>query len=822
MPRLARVLLCLLALTMTVGAAAGAAATGGAELDARGTPPGFDALAAPRVTLVDVYFGGRKIGETLADTQPGSLRFRTPAEVLAMLPDVIAAPALASSLAKDLPTNSSALCSLAKTTGCGILAPPVLAIIYDEDQFRVDLFINPGFLRIAGGGGREFLPLPRAPASLTSAFGVAAAGTVGGRNTYNIQSRTVLAFRNARIRTSNAIASGLGWVVDDFVGEIDRNDRRYSGGLLWAPGSDIVGQRRIIGAGVGTQFDTRANPDEARAAPLVLFLAQPARVELLVDGRLVSAHAYEAGNQELDTSALSQGSYAVLLRIHERDGTVREERRFFVKDAALPPLGHPISFAYAGVLANTAAHRPVDPSGTLFYQAGMAWRLTNGFATDVDLLGTQRKAILEIGGWLLERAARLRVAALGSTDGDAGVLVQVSSRARRELNLSFDLRRIWSRDGGPLISLPNQIETFESDQPIGAQLARGSYTQAVASVGLRLGTGNLSVVGSYTRDADQRSDYSIGPSVEWPVVTRNGLQVAFQVSGQRSRSSTAAFAGIRLLSASGPVSLTASAGRSVERNYGDGPEPGGRSTGSVDVGYSRQTAGGGVLTLAAGAERDIESSTLRAGGTLTSQLGNARADVIHGVEGRAGTQYDVGFESGMAISSAGATFGARQPEPSAIIVSVHGDAPDARFTVLVDGAPRGQVRLGHPLSVFAAGYRTYQIRIVLADAGAVDYDGASREVTLYPGTVESLDWKAHSYFTLVAQAVAADGAPIANALVATPKAIGETDSNGFFQIDLRNGDAITIGTEGAHTCSVALPKLLLQQDFASVGKVICR
>ena len=52
------------ALTM-IGSPATAAA---ARLTATGIPPGFDELATTRVVLVDVYFGDRKIGETLASS----------------------------------------------------------------------------------------------------------------------------------------------------------------------------------------------------------------------------------------------------------------------------------------------------------------------------------------------------------------------------------------------------------------------------------------------------------------------------------------------------------------------------------------------------------------------------------------------------------------------------------------------------------------------------------------------------------------------------------------------------------------------------------
>ena len=48
-----------------------------------GVPSGFAEIAAPRVGLVDIYFGERKVGETLVVAGDGALRFQKPDEVLA-------------------------------------------------------------------------------------------------------------------------------------------------------------------------------------------------------------------------------------------------------------------------------------------------------------------------------------------------------------------------------------------------------------------------------------------------------------------------------------------------------------------------------------------------------------------------------------------------------------------------------------------------------------------------------------------------------------------------------------------------------------------
>ena len=559
-------------------------------------------------------------------TRPGAFRFRSPGDVLSKLSDVIEMPELAAMLASELHTNSNAVCSQSNAPECGTISPQVIGIVYDEDRFRVDVFVNPRFLRTSLSQPEGYLPVPSASLSLTSAFGLNASGTIGGSSLYDLQNRTVVGLRNARLRANSSVSSNFGLIIDDLVGEVDVKSLRYSGGMFWAPGNDFIGQRRIIGAGIATQFDTWADQAQLQGTPLIVFLSQPGRVEILVDGRLVSSRSYPAGNIGLDTSELSDGSYPVLMRIIQSNGAVREERRFFVKNAQVPPRRHPIFFAYAGVLANTRRHQPISPSNTFYYQAGTAWRLSNGFAVDVSALGTQHKAIAQAGAWLMRGPVRVRAAGLFSNAGDWGALLQAGTAGHGPVNLNFDLRRISSRDGKPLIPLPVYTNSFDLAAPTGVQLASGSYTQATASVGLQLGRGYLSLVGSYRKDRRFAPDYSIGPSINWPVVTRNGVQVIAEASAQRTRTSTAAFAGIRVQLNSGRLSMLGAVGGAVQNDPGHSEGAVSRAVGTIGARYAAQNASG-RLNVGAGVDRNITSSLARATATVEGRFGNARADV---------------------------------------------------------------------------------------------------------------------------------------------------------------------------------------------------
>jgi hypothetical protein len=100
----AEALLCGAAMFFASPAAAAAAATAsasaansssGRDFGVLGPPPGFDDLANPREVLVDIYFGGQKIGSAVAVSRPGFLQFRDPPKVAALVPNLVATLTLA-------------------------------------------------------------------------------------------------------------------------------------------------------------------------------------------------------------------------------------------------------------------------------------------------------------------------------------------------------------------------------------------------------------------------------------------------------------------------------------------------------------------------------------------------------------------------------------------------------------------------------------------------------------------------------------------------------------------------------------------------------
>ncbi len=811
--------LCLALLTI-FGSRAFAAETA-ANIETTGIPAGFTELSRQRDVLVDIYFGGRKVGEARAMVRPGHLRFKNPQEVLGLLRNVEPAAELSEAMSKELPSNSALVCPEGSLQGCGTLSPETAGIIYDEDHFRVDLFINQKWQRTVRPNGDLYLSAPTAPLSLTSSAGLALSGSSETSTSVNLQNRTLVGFHNARIRSETSYASKLGFLMDTLVGEVDRPGVRYSAGLFWAPGLDLTGQRRIAGVGIATQFDTRTDREMVSGTPIVLFLAQPSRVEVLIDGRLVDSRAYEAGNNLLDTSALPSGSYSLVLRIHDPGGAVREERRFFAKNAQIAPVGQPVYYAYVGMLANTRRGRPVSLSRDLYYQVGAARRLSDKLALDFSVIGTSEKPIFNAGAWLITSLGRMRIAGLVSTAGDRGALVQVNSGDTGRLNVNFDLRRIWSHDGNPLIPLSNYVDTFDS-QPLNGKQAGGSYTQVSGSIGYRFGAAYLSVIGSLRKDRGHKADYSVGPSLSWPIVNANGLQIALQANAEVTRETTGGYIGVRMFFASGGYSISSTAGRrSLSGDGGTGSSKW-RAVGDTTAHFSYGDEDGTDIAFAGGVTRELDSTTAHAEGSLYSRFGSARGGISQDFEGGKRTQYGVSLQTGAVANRDDIIFGGRNLEESGLVISIGGGSKDARFEVLIDGQPRGRVSAGQRLPVFLRPYRAYSVRLRPVDAASVWYDTAAREFTLYPGNVEHVRWQVESLVTVFGRAVREDGTPVAGSMVTSRRGIGQSNSEGYFQIETSANDLLSFDGGDGKACSIRIEDIDQGRDYASLGKVICR
>lgn len=786
-------------------------------------PEGFDNLVRPQQTLLDVYYGGQRIGEVPVTYQPGAFRFDDVEALLSLLPTLADPATVKRSLADPhLDPHVTLACLPGQSAACGELSPEIAGVIFDQRRFRVDVFIAPEQLRVRPGVERRYLDTPPSQLTLVDNVGATVAGSDGSSATYTIQNRAVIGAGAMRLRSETTISSNIGLHVETLVAELDRPDLRYSAGLFWTPGIDLLGRRKIFGAGVGSQVDTRLDKYLLQGSPLILFLPRRARVDILRDGRLLASRTYEAGNQSLDTSALPSGSYDLALRIQEAGGGVREERRFFVKNAIVASMGQPLYFAYGGLLAEDSGERSIGITKTPYFQGGIGYRVSPHVATDASLISTGNKVMAEIGGYLFTEVGQFRAAALASSRGDVGVLLQANSLGRSALGYAFDLRKVWSRAGPTPIPLDAEQARSPASTTSNQFDLGESFTQINANITYRLGQARLGLSGFYRRDRQDRS-YAIGPTAYWPVLRRHGLELAVDGHMTQSSQGCTGYMGLTLQLLRSHSSINGTVGLRSVNERTPGVETTNAVVAQIGGSWEHENVLGGEVSLSGALERATDEDSVRISANSRGAYGAAYLDAARTFSGpRQGTQYSAAFQTGIAITGDALSLGGKDVGEGSILVRIDGQAQGTVFEVLIDDSPQGQLRPGASVPLFLTPYRQYDVRIRPVSGDRASYDGRTRRVSIFPGTVAAIEWKAEPVVAAFGRAVWQDGSPVIHADVTAASGISQTDGQGYFQIEAGAAEVLNIRARDGRVCSLFIDTLKGAGGFAALGERRCQ
>jgi len=789
-----------------------------------GEPEGFANLIGQQTLLVDVYFGGVRRGEATVLATPDAVTLRDPSALVQLLPQVAERAAVEAALAApNLPAHADRACAQgADPTTCGRLSPEVAGVILDRNRLRIDVFLNPRLLAVHDNFAEQYLPAPAGGLSMINAVAAVFSGRSGqGRGYYNLQDQLVLADGARRLGADLSYATGYGLGVERLAFEWDRPELRFSAGALWAPGNDLTGRRKLIGVGVETQIDTRLDKDEILGSPVVVYLDQRARVDVVRDGRVLGSAMYEAGNQQVYTSNLPEGSYEIVLRIDEPGRQTREERRFFTKSRRIPSRGRTDFFAFGGVLVDDVDPGSLDPSRHPFFQGGVARRLSESWAIQGEVQATENGASAEFATTLLTPVAQLRAAAVADLDGRYGGILQVTSSGTSRLNFNLDLRHIESHATDGALATPAIADPMPDDPFAAAGLARSgtSYSQVAGIVSYSLANLRFLGVFSYRDDEMEQASYSIGPSLQWDILRKGPFLLTLRGEMAATDRGTSQFAGLSLRVLGGRSSVTALGGARASGvagdNLGDGPV-------AALAGTWNAAAAGGELALGAGFEHQPRQDDLVLSSEFDHPLGSLSGDFARNANGSSNvSQYSVGMQTTIAAGAGAVQVAGKTTTQSMIVARVEGAREADRFDILVNEQVAGTIAGGAPFTLALPTYRAYDVRIRPTGKDLLAYDSSPRSVGLYPGAVTRLVWKVAPVTIKFGRLVSPDGTPLPHASITGRGIWSETDDEGYFQIEAPDDAELTVTLRDGRAFSTTLPEGQPNGGIARLGSVTC-
>ena len=772
-----------------------------------GQPEGFDILAGEHDLLVDVYFEGAKRGVLRVSATSRALTVPDPDGLLRMLPSLEDKQQVASALSRRaLPTNPDRICRATAGLGqCGRLEPDVVGFILDRDTLRLDVFVNPRFLAQHAVTRDKWLPLPDRALTIVDTISALAAGETGASELeYTAQNNLVVGRGTGRARAQFGVSRTTGAYVDTLALEVDRPGRRYLAGAIWAPGNDMLGRRKLLGLGVESQIDTRMDRELLVANPLVVYLDSRARVDVLRDGHLIHSGIYEAGNQQIDTGSMPDGSYAIDIRIQQSDGSKDELHQFFSKSRRIPSVGRTDFYAFAGLAVAGRESGSIEPSSNLVLRAGSVRRVAQGIAVEAALGATDDGATVQVAAVFITRVAQLRASGLSDFDGGIGGVVQIASSRASRLNFNFDIRR-YSK------SLAQQVVA-----PALAIGSAGTVTQASGIVSYGMGNARFLATAFYRRDRNGGAQYSVGPSLEWDILRSGPVVLTARSDATYTERGTAGFAGfsLRFVGARGTVTATAGYRRTTDAadlaGSGAAYSLGGSWTPSVLA---------DVVSLSGQVEHQPGQTSAVASADYRGDLGLLAADLsTSSTKLGDKTQFSVGVQSTLAARR-GQVSMAKATTQSFVFASVEGARPTDRFELLVNGQVVGTIEGARVLPVPLPTYRAYDLRIRATGNTLASYEAATKSVGLYPGTVAAATWRTAPIQIQFGQLLDPAGRPMANVSIFARSTWAETDADGFFQIETVAGaDVMVLARDGA-TYALTLPRA--PGDLASLGQIQC-
>lgn len=323
-------------------------------------PAGFEDLAKNQRLWIDVSLYGESLGlyetdinlESVTFVQPDNLldaikrRFNDDPTLLAMVRNALAAP---------LSRNGNLACSSnGFAQGCDYVDTAGLAVIYDENNARISLFLNKRYLPKQAQEKQWYQPTKDTENALIHQQNI---NFVADRDyqSATVQGNGALALtedgyftldwnwqgQRARHQQQQDFTVNNAWFRQDLwrqyylqAGEMDTRDLFSNAGGNINLSQLPLGKIRGVRAG-----STRAwmNPmQQSQGTPVTVFLSHDARIDARRGQQLLASFYLNAGAQTLDTRNFPDGSYTVSLAVYENNRLIRTEEVPFTRTGVTP------------------------------------------------------------------------------------------------------------------------------------------------------------------------------------------------------------------------------------------------------------------------------------------------------------------------------------------------------------------------------------------------------------------------------------------------------------------------------------------------------
>lgn len=795
-------------------------------------PPGFEDLPTRVESAFDIVYLNRRIGSFRAVVENGRIRFLQPDLIVAALgPDVLADDVRAF-LSQPLATNQNLVCFPGQSDNCGFLPPGSSGVIVSPDTFTVQLFLARNLLAHTSGEVVELGPPSSGPSFIQNALMSLSTTTFpGDRVRYGGTFDTYASVGRSALLAQTVVDDQRGARLE--YGYYQYTTNRYVGaaGLFSDYNSLLLNNYQMAGAQFGTNDRLLNNTYGQLSPPIEVVLPRAAVVELYRNGVLLSTRRYEGGLQLVDTGNLPAGSYNVEVIARDGGQVLLQETRTFVKANDIPPPGRTLFNLGAGVrvddgfaLGGGGFDQGFLPRSTdeFVVSARAARRVGRATGVGASLLFIGSDVYGEASVSTLVGSMRFTAAAAAGTDGGYGAYVTGAGYIQG-ISWSLTARKVHA-DTNPVQALIDRVF---------APFLR-SEDSLFGNMQFPLFGGSMSVSGSYARSDGLPDRYTVG--LRYARSMEIGRLGTGLVSAFASASNLDRRVGITL-------SFVSRINRRTTLAYAAGGEYASGRNVSTRRGFSpvaraaltrRDTLGQADLVNEVGASTDATADRVYLNSAIYSSLGSFDGVVQYenDATGRSYGSLSLNGQTGIAIGGGRVKLGLRQPGEAMVLVDVQTPENETAsanraggYRLQVDNQSYDLVRPGSLTAIGLQSLANYRIGLQPENAPDYDIDLSDRRVSLYPGNVVRLTWRAQRSFTLFGQILDISGAALEDARIQAGSDINVTDRNGYFTITGGQDAVLEIQRADGTPCFSAPVRSLVTADrgqaLQRIGAIRC-
>ncbi len=781
-------------------------------------------------TFIDIYYSKHYLGYFKADITSTGLHFLHPDKILQQLKKITKLTkkaVLKKILSKPLALNLHMSCQqLIRPPGCGRITPDILGLIYHENLMRADLFINGNYLqrKVKRAG---YIPDSTSGLSYINRLrGVILGSTRSDQPNYNISTNNTLAFKNTRLNFSLEFANNLLNNRNIRLGKLDieRDQRKhyYAVGILNTYSDAFFSNLHILGGQFGSGDHAIINKDELNATPIELFLSLPSQVSIFKKGELIYSKHLTEGHQRINTENFPQGSYTVLIKIEDIYGNQRETEHYFIKSTLLPPPKIPQYRITAGYLIDDGH---IDSNALIpllpipIYQLQYKRRLTQTMGLKSTLIAHNKAAYLTIGPMLLKPSYFLEPHLVLGTQNTLGIGEEFSYYT--------------SRLGVSLTSLHLFNTKYHLHPVDNSNLAEDNYNIFIntdynvdLTVNYRLSDYSIvHLISSLSKTSlSQRKTYRNSLSYRRTLLKSSKANVNVRLSLSYSENHYNILAGLSL-NVKKPhirhvldLSMTA-------KEKADGTNHLSPAIMGL-INYNQRDANHHGYTLVTQGSISDTRSNLNLQYEQTNRFISSRSNLntSYNEDKKIGLQYNI--NAGTTLSWVPHYFhmsGHPFTGNSGIIVNIETPEPDALFHLIRRHHSAISIHGNQPLFKPLSSYQTHTLYIRNASDRSYFIKNPSKQITLYPGNIQLVNWEVVAKHILIGQLVNQKGKPIIHAHIKDdPTAhYASTDKYGYFQIEVDRKTKWLDADDHGNICRLTLPAFPWKTSFTYIGEIVC-